>query len=110
MKKCITSGWDDHTKRGIERGSQLLEETKQSPKSSMTFADMLVEVRTNVEMSQTAFAKALGISPQYLNDLEHGRRLGSVAFVNSLCDLMGRGPKGRKEWHMAGARSHGWEV
>jgi transcriptional regulator with XRE-family HTH domain len=76
----------------------------------VTFVEMLIAVRTEMEMSQTDFAKALGFTPQYLCDLEKGRRLGSVEFVNRLCDWMGRGPKGRKEWHMAGARSHGWDV
>ena len=76
----------------------------------MTFIEMLREVRTGMEMSQKDFAEALGFTPQYLCDLEHGRRLGSVEFVNRLCEWMGRGPKGRKEWHLAGARAHGWEV
>lgn len=76
----------------------------------MTLAEMIVEARSGMEMTQTAFAKALGFTPQYLCDLEHGRRPGSVEFVNRLCDWMGRGQKGRKEWHTAGARSHGWDV
>lgn len=76
----------------------------------MTFIEMLLETRKGRELSQKDFAQALGFTPQYLNDLEHGRRLGSVEFVNRLCDWMGRGPKGRKEWHLAGARSHGWNV
>jgi transcriptional regulator with XRE-family HTH domain len=76
----------------------------------VTFIEMLIEVRTEMDMSQKDFAAALGFSSQYLCDLEKGRRLGSVEFVNRLCDWMGRGPKGRKEWHIAGARSHGWEI
>jgi transcriptional regulator with XRE-family HTH domain len=76
----------------------------------VTFVEMLIEVRTEMDMSQKDFASALGFSAQYLCDLEKGRRLGSVEFVNRLCDWMGRGPKGRKEWHTAGARSHGWEI
>jgi transcriptional regulator with XRE-family HTH domain len=78
--------------------------------ATMTFVQMLVAVRAEMDMSQKAFAEALGFTPQYLCDLEKGRRLGSVEFVNRLCDWMGRGPEGRKEWHMAGARSHGWEI
>ena len=76
----------------------------------MTLAEMVVEARSGMDMSQKAFAAALGFSAQYLCDLEHGRRPGSVEFVNRLCDWMGRGPKGRREWHLAGARSHGWEI
>lgn len=76
----------------------------------MTFVEMLLDVRAGLEMSQKDFAEALGFTPQYLNDLEHGRRLGSVEFVNRVCEYLSRGPKGRKEWHLAAARSHGWEV
>ena len=76
----------------------------------MTFIEMIKAVREGRDMSQKELAEALGFTPQYLCDLEKGRRLGSVEFVNRLCDWMGRGPKGRAEWHRAGARSHGWEV
>lgn len=76
----------------------------------MTFIEMLIEARTGREMTQKDFAEALGFTPAYLCDLEKGRRLGSVEFVNKLCKWMGRGPRGRKEWHQAGARSHGWDV
>ena len=76
----------------------------------MTFIDMLIEIRAGHELSQKALAELLGFTPQYLCDLEKGRRLGSVEFVNRICDVFSRGPKGRKEWHLAAARSHGWEV
>jgi transcriptional regulator with XRE-family HTH domain len=71
---------------------------------------MLREIRTGHDLSQKEMAALLGFSAQYLCDLEHGRRLGSVEFVNKLCDVFERGPKGRKEWHLAGARSHGWDI
>jgi transcriptional regulator with XRE-family HTH domain len=76
----------------------------------VTFVEMLREIRTGHELSQKEMAERLGISAQYLCDLEYGRRLGSVEVVNRLCDVFSRGPKGRKEWHLAAARSHGWEV
>lgn len=76
----------------------------------MTFVQMLREIRTGYELSQKELAERLGFTPQYLCDLEKGRRLGSVEFVNRLCDEFGRSPKGRKEWHTAAARSHGWEI
>lgn len=76
----------------------------------MTFRQMLIELRVGRDMSQKALAQALGYTPQYLCDLEHGRRLGSVEFVDRLCEYFGRGPKGRREWHVAAARSHGWDV
>ena len=76
----------------------------------MTFREMLLEIRTGHELSQKAMAEKIGITPQYLCDLEHGRRPGSVEVVERICDAFGRGPKGRREWHRAAARSHGWDV
>lgn len=76
----------------------------------MTFREMLLEIRTGYELSQKAMAEKIGITPQYLCDLEHGRRLGSVEVVERICEAFGRGTKGRKEWHQAAARSHGWDV
>jgi len=74
----------------------------------MTFAEMLRTVRR--DRPQNAFAKSLSISPQYLNDLESGRRKPSVAVTNRICTYLGRGPQGRLEWHRAAAREHGFEV
>lgn len=71
---------------------------------------MLVEIRTGYEMSQKELAEALGFTPQYVCDLEKGRRLGSVEFVERLCKHFNRGPEGRREWHVAAARSHGWDI
>lgn len=76
----------------------------------MTFIEMIKVAREGRELSQKQLAEALGYTPQYICDLEHGRRLGSVEFVNRMCDWLGRGPVGRKEWHRAAARSHGWDV
>ena len=76
----------------------------------MSFVEMLIAARTGRDMTQKDFAEALGFTPQYLCDLEKGRRLGSVEFINRLCDWMGRDQLGRAEWHKAGARAHGWEV
>ena len=76
----------------------------------MTLPEMIKAVREGREITQKRMAEAIGITPQYLCDLEHGRRPGSVEVVNRICDWMGRGPKGRRGWHIAGARSHGWDV
>jgi DNA-binding XRE family transcriptional regulator len=78
--------------------------------ADMTFREMLIAVREGQDLDQKTFAEHIGITAQYLCDLEKGRRLGSVAIVNRICEMLGRGPKGRREWHVAGARSHGWEV
>lgn len=79
-------------------------------KQDMTFVEMLATVLRESEVKRSTFAAGLGVSPQYFSDLEHGRRLPSVSVVNKICAYMGRGPKGRLEWHRAGARAHGWEI
>lgn len=76
----------------------------------MTFVEMLKTIRSGHELSQQALAAKLGISTQYLCDLEGGRRMPSVRVVEAICDHFGRGPRGRVEWHRAGARSHGWKI
>ena len=42
---------------------------------TLTFGSMLKALRLTDEISQTAFAKKLGLSVQNLNDLEKGRRV-----------------------------------
>lgn len=78
----------------------------------MTLAERVRHVRESRGISQSAMADALGISAQYLCDLEHGRRLGSVEFVEKLCDWMGYSKRSslRRAWHLCGAQSHGWRV
>ncbi len=73
------------------------------------FVEMLAEVRATHDTSK-ALAVQLGVSPQYLHDIERGRRLPSVAFVDRLCLYLGRGPVGRLEWHRAAAEAHGWKL
>lgn len=72
------------------------------------FANMLLEVCAM--HGQKAVAKGIGYSVQYVSDLVNERRKPSVAVVNAICAWMGRGPKGRLAWHVAGARANGWEI
>lgn len=76
----------------------------------MKFVEMLQAVRSGMEIDQQTMAKGIGCSAQHLCDLEKGRRLPSVRIVESICAWLGRGPKGRREWHAAAARAHGWDV
>ena len=77
--------------------------------TTLTFVEMLADVRSNHATSK-GLAEKLGVSAQYLHDLENGRRLPSRNFIDRLCVYLGRGPKGRQQWHIAAARAHGWEV
>lgn len=76
----------------------------------MTFVEMLNAMRVSLDISRQDLARDLSISPQYLCDLEKGRRMPSVVLVERICKYLSRGPKGRRDWHIAGAKSHGWEV
>ena len=76
----------------------------------MSLVSMIRTAREARQMNQKEFAGAISITPQYLCDLEQGRRLGSVEVVNRICDLLGIGDRARRKWHVAGARSHGWNV
>lgn len=71
---------------------------------------MLVQFRFSMDMNQKQLAEALECSAQFIGDLERGTRMPSVAFVDRICDYLNRGPKGRREWHVAAARAHGWKI
>jgi len=55
----------------------------------LTFADVLKSWRQSDEISQTAFAKKLGISVQNLNDLEKGRRIPSPIRAAKIAKRLG---------------------
>lgn len=59
------------------------------------------------DLTQKVFAEQLGISPQYLCDLENGRRMPSIAVADALiavCDLDG------PSVHKTAAEAHGWKL
>ena len=55
----------------------------------MTFADMLKAWRESEDLSQTAFAKKVGLSVQNLNDLEKGRRIPSPSRAAKIAKKLG---------------------
>lgn len=76
----------------------------------MELREMISDLRTAKRMKQAELAAALEISPQYLCDVELGRRLGSVDLVNKICEFTRAKGAKRTKWHLAAARAHGWEV
>lgn len=76
------------------------------------FAYALIELRGYHCMTQQQLAEKLGISPQYICDLESGRRMPSVHVVDMIADKLGpiRGDAYRQRWHRLGAMAHGWDV
>lgn len=48
-----------------------------------TLADVMIRIRKHTGMAQKALAAKLGVTPQYICDLEKSRRLGSVEIVEA---------------------------
>lgn len=44
----------------------------------LTFGNLVLSIRLGEEISQVEFSKVLGVSKQYLCDVEHGRRNVSI--------------------------------
>ncbi|WP_028389322.1 helix-turn-helix transcriptional regulator [Legionella fairfieldensis] len=54
-----------------------------------TFGDHLLAIRQGEEMTQSAFAKQLGVSRHYLCDIEHNRRYVSPKTAAEFADKLG---------------------
>lgn len=76
----------------------------------MELSQMFKDLRDALDITQGDLAEKLDCSSQFICDVEKGRRTPSVAFIDRLCDWLERGPKGRREWHLAGARANGWKI
>ena len=83
------------------------------------FAAHMIALRGSMSLTQKGMADALGISPQYVNDLERARRGPSTRICDKLAELELSRPRGlraldpasmRQRWHIRGAQAHGWEV
>ena len=55
----------------------------------LTFANLLSSIRQGEEMSQVEFAKQLGVTRQYLCDIEHGRRFVSPKMAAQYAEILG---------------------
>jgi len=58
----------------------------------LTVGNLLWAIREGEELSLAAFSKKLGISRQYLCDLEHGRRMVSVKMAAEFARKLERSP------------------
>lgn len=66
-------------------------------------------LRRRHSLTQKQLAERLSITPQYLNDIEHGRRFGTPELVAKLADLF---PADVHPivWSRDGARDRGWKI
>ncbi|MDF1565287.1 MAG: helix-turn-helix transcriptional regulator [Deltaproteobacteria bacterium] len=75
--------------------------------SMQRFNEALVALRNKWNLTQKEFARALGISQQYLCDIEKGRALPTVRFVEK---LIACSPGWSVNWNVLAAQAHGWKV
>ena len=55
----------------------------------LTLGNLLLSIRQGEEMNQVDFAKALGVSKQYLCDIERGRKFVSPKVAAEFADKLG---------------------
>lgn len=58
----------------------------------LTFGGLILAIRLGEELTQVDFAKMLGISKQYLCDVEHGRRSVSIPMAAQWAKKLGYSP------------------
>lgn len=58
----------------------------------MTFASWLAEQRVALGLTQKDLAARLNVSPQYLNDIERGRRNPPYALVEQIAQVLKADP------------------
>ena len=59
----------------------------------LTLGGLIESIRLGEEMSQSAFAKKLGISPSHLCDIEKGRKVVSPERAARFAKTLGRSPE-----------------
>ncbi|MES2217320.1 MAG: helix-turn-helix transcriptional regulator [Pseudomonadota bacterium] len=60
---------------------------------SLTLNNLLLAIRQGDELTQIEFAKILGVSKQYLCDLEHNRRFASPKAAEGFALKLGYSPQ-----------------
>jgi len=65
-----------------------LEET-QDLWASMTFGGLVRSLRMSDAISQVALANKLGVSKQFLSDVEHNRKDIGISFAKKISDALG---------------------
>jgi transcriptional regulator with XRE-family HTH domain len=59
----------------------------------LTLGGLIESIRLGEEMSQTAFARKLGVSPSHLCDIEKGRKVVSPQRAARFARILGRSPE-----------------
>lgn len=56
---------------------------------SMTFGGLVHSLRMSDEITQVDLAKRLGVSKQFLSDVEHNRKDVGITFAKKISDVLG---------------------
>lgn len=75
------------TKKNVNR--RLISKLESMAGEKLTFGGLLHSIRLGEELSQVEFAEMLGISKQYLCDIEKGRRSVSPKSAASYAEILG---------------------
>ena len=59
----------------------------------LTLGGLIESIRLGEEISQTAFARKLGVSPSHLCDIEKGRKVVSPERAARFAKILGRSPE-----------------
>jgi transcriptional regulator with XRE-family HTH domain len=80
------------TKKNMNMTEKTLAALEGISKKKLTVGNLLWAIREGDEMSLAEFSKILGISRQYLCDIEHGRRTISVKMAAQFAKKLGHSP------------------
>lgn len=80
------------TKKATPKSDKSLAFLESLTEKKMTLGNLLSSIRECDELSQTAFAKKLKISRQYLCDVERGRRIVSTKAAAEFAKKLGYSP------------------
>ena len=69
--------------------SDTLKKLEKISGEKLSFGSLILSIRLGEDMSQVDFSKSLGISKQYLCDVEHGRRSVSIPMAAAWAKKLG---------------------
>lgn len=80
------------TKKPMSMSDKSLAILESISKKKLTVGNLLWSIREGEEMTLAEFSKQLGISRQYLCDVEHGRRMVSIKMAAEFARKLGHSP------------------
>lgn len=75
--------------KGIEKSKTTLNTLEKISGERLTLGNLIYSIREGEELSQVLFAQMLGVSKQYLCDLEHGRKVVSPKAAAKFAKVLG---------------------